>query len=182
MKIFIHVSENGEISGWSSTRNIDSEIEFDIAEDHEFLTTSPRKYLLINGELVKNEQGILDRAIKLKDIELNESCKQSILSGFDHTLNGIKYHFSFDTEAQLNFQGSKSLLDSGIIQSINWTVTRDGVYERIPVTKEIMDELTFVILMHKDSNVKRYRDKLLPLVMQATTEEEINSINWNTEV
>lgn len=181
MKIYIELK--GEIiEGWATTRGKETDMEVEIAEDHPLLYSHPREFIYRDGEFIDNNLGILEEAKKSKDVELNEACRQAILCGFDHVIDGKTYHFSFDTEAQLNFQGSKSLLDSGMVESIDWTAICEGVYVRIPVTKSIMDQLTIVILQHKDSNVKRYREKLLPLVYEATTIEKINSITWDTVV
>lgn len=126
----------------------------------------------------KKQEDILHVYKSNKDIELNVSCKESILSGFKHTIDGVEYHFSFDTEAQLNFQGARELLMNDEISEIMWTVRRDGEYTRIPINKSIMTELTVAILRHKESNIAKYRDFLMPLVQQATTVEEIDTIVW----
>ncbi|MNC82499.1 hypothetical protein D3C75_1360350 [compost metagenome] len=60
-----------------------------------------------------------------------------------------------------------------------WTVKKDGEYARIPITKDIMDELSIAILEHKSNNVSKYRDFLMVIVNSATTIEEINSITWD---
>lgn len=179
MKIYILIGEQNRVVGWSSTSGMPNEIEVDISEDHEFFHQPFSAFVYSSGSLVKDESYLLDLAKKRKDQELNEACNQAILAGFDHTINGVTYHFSFDIEAQLNFQGAERVLSSGLATSINWTVMRDGVYERIPITKELMDELTLKILEHKDGNISKYRDILLPRVYAATTIEEVNSITWD---
>jgi hypothetical protein len=42
-----------------------------------------------------------------------------------------------------------------------------------------MDTLTLTILQHKDSNVSKYRDVLLPQVNSASTVDEVNAIIWS---
>jgi hypothetical protein len=113
-----------------------------------------------------------------KLIELNQSCNDSILSGFDYTINGVQYHFGFDMESQFNFQGAITLLDKGIVQEIEWTVTNNGSYERIIIDKSTMNGLMLKILQHKDSNIKRFRNQLMPLVEAAQSEEQLDSIVW----
>lgn len=110
--------------------------------------------------------------------ELNNACNNAILGGFNHTINSIDYHFSFDLEAQFNFQGVSTLLDKGLIQEQEWTVTNNGVYERIMINKSLMDELSLVILQHKDSNIKHLRNELMPLVEQAQVVEDLDKIVW----
>lgn len=144
------------------------------------LFENPDNFLYEDGVLKKDDSRLLEKAKFSKDQELNQACNDAILSGFDHIIGGSSYHFSFDTEAQLNFQGIRPLLSEGIIPKVDWTVTKDGEYYRIPVDKKLMDELTIAILMHKDGNVRKYRNQLLPKVNEATTVEEVNSINWNS--
>lgn len=131
----------------------------------------------VEGE---NSEEVLEVYKQGKDMELNEACKESILKGFTHEVNGIEYHFSFDSEAQFNFQGAERLFSTGQIDEIRWTVKNmeTGEYERILITKEVMEELVMKILQHKDSNISKYRDFLLPIVKSAETIEEIETIKW----
>jgi hypothetical protein len=122
---------------------------------------------------------ILQDAKRRKDSELNSMCQQTIMAGFDHTIEGVVYHFSLDIEAQLNFHGTERLFEKGEIQSIGWTVQRDGNYERIAIDKPLMDELSGIILLHKDANISKYRDVLMKLVEAATTVEEVEAIHWD---
>ena len=123
----------------------------------------------------------LDKAKEDKSKELNTACQEAILSGFYHVIDGEKYHFSFDIEAQLNFQGAERLFSMGAIDEVKWTVHReDGRYERITINKEIMNELSLVILKHKNDNISKYRDVLLPMVEKAETVEEVESITWDS--
>lgn len=124
--------------------------------------------------------GILDEEKRQKDQELNEATNAAIAAGFDHTINGVTYHFSFDTEAQLNYQGAERLLSKGTLTSIDFTVFRDGTYERIPITAEEMEKISIAILMHKNRNIVKYRELLLPLVYEAKTVEEVRAITWDS--
>lgn len=180
MKIYIQIDEQNRVIGWSSTSGMEGEIEVEIPEDHEFFISPFSVFVYSNGSLVKDDTYLLEMAKRRKDAELNDACNQAILAGFDHTINGVTYHFSFDLEAQLNFIGAERLLSKGLVTSINWTVQRDGQYERIPITKEILDELSVTILQHKNSNISKYRDVLLPRVYSATTIEEVESITWDS--
>jgi hypothetical protein len=123
---------------------------------------------------------ILNHVKSRKDEELNKDCKESILKGFTHTIEGVEYFFSFDPEAQSNFQGVERLFDKGLVTEVTWTVRKSEEYKRIIITKEVMDELTIKILQHKNGNISKYRDYLLPLVHQATTVEEVEGISWDS--
>jgi hypothetical protein len=185
MKIYIDVDDKGVLhGGWGTTPLSDKSIEVEIDENHPLLESSPRNFLYIDGQIIHSEVLTLNKAKAKKDAELNEMCKQEILSGFIHKIDGIDYWFSFDYEAQSNFQGSRPILKEGIVPAINWTVRlggKDGEYTRIPVDEKIMDELTVAILVHKDSNISRYRDELLPLAMKAETVEDVEKITWDYE-
>lgn len=131
---------------------------------------------------VENEKLVevvnLDYYKTIKDKELNDACNKSIQSGFDHEINGMTYHFSFDTEAQLNYQGADRLLSSGMVETIDFTVFVDGGYERISVNNQEMQGITLAVLKHKASNISKYRDTLMPIVKNATTKEEILAVKW----
>ena len=120
----------------------------------------------------------LDELKKQKEKELSEKCQEEILNGFKHTFNGIEYHFSFDFEAQLNFQGAERILKAGVIPSLKWTVRNGDIYERIDIDETMMDELAIAILQHKNLNISRFRDELYPLVLAATSKTELDSIVW----
>lgn len=179
MRIYIDVDENKRIDGWSSTPLSENSIEIEVEENHPVLM-SYGKYYYIDGELVENLSGLLEDMKVKKDSELNTACRNAILDGFIHRVNGVDYHFSFDTEAQLNFQGAERLLNGGMTQEILWTVRKDGEYTRIPIDGKIINELVVAILKHKNDNVSKYRDILMPLVESATTIEEVNSISWDS--
>lgn len=164
---FLDLQEGESVKEFTGTDLINEDDVFNHIHDYKINET---------GEVIKFEN--LEYHRKLKDEELNAACAKSILSGFDQEINGVVYHFSFDTEAQLNFQGSERLLSSGMIESIDFTVFRDGKYERIAIDKDAMNILTMAILRHKADNIAKYRDVLMPKVEAASTKEEIESIKW----
>lgn len=180
MNIYIQIDEQNRVIGWSSTNGIEGGIEIEIPEDHEFFISPFYLFIYSNGTLIKDESYLLELAKKRKEKELDEACNEAILAGFEYTINGVTYHFSFDYEAQLNFQGAERLLSKGLVESVMWTVHRDGQYERIPITKEIMDELILKIYQHKNDNISKFRDVLLPRVYAATTIEEVEAITWDS--
>jgi len=181
MKIYILIDSNNRITTCgttpiSSNGVVGMEVE---VEDVKEILEDMHSFIYKDGCVIRNEEIYLKNMKEQKDLELNESCAKHISSGFYHTISGINYKFSFDVEAQLNFQGARDLLNSGILPAISWTVKKDGVYERIIIDKQIMNELTMIMLQHKDSNIRKYREQLLPMVEKATTKEEIESIEWN---
>lgn len=178
-KIYILI-ENDCLIGWSDTRGMDAEIEVEVEDNHPIFNSNPRLFVYKNGQLIKSDEIKLQRVKNKKDEELNNACNQSILDGFDYMVNDTTYHFSFDTEAQFNFQGIQMLFLSNTIESILWTVTNveTNEYERITIDRDLMTELTMAILIHKDSNISRYRDDLSVRLKNATSIKEVESINW----
>jgi len=176
IKIYMDVDEKNRINGWGSTPSENS-VEIEVESDHPVLMAFGR-YSYIDGEIVEDPSRLLEEMKAEKDLELSNACKDAILRGFKYEINGVDYHFSFDTEAQLNFQGAERLLKEGLVEEILWTVRKDGEYIRIAIDSKIMNELAIAILNHKNNNISKYRDFLMPLVNGAETEEEINSITW----
>lgn len=127
----------------------------------------------------KDASFILTTFKEMKKRELDQKCKEFIIQGFNHEINGILYHFSYDAEAQINFNDGSQVLNQGIITELMWTVYNpEGQYERIPINKELMNEITNTIILHKQGMISKYRDELLPQVEVATTLEEIENIVW----
>jgi hypothetical protein len=126
---------------------------------------------------------LLEMAKESKRSELDEACNEAILGGFEHEINGTMYHFSYDTEAQMNFNDGAQVLNQGLVAELLWTVYNpSGAYERIVINKELMNEITNTIILHKQGMISKYRDELLPLVEAATTIEEIEAIKWDMVV
>lgn len=174
--IYININNDNLVTAVGTSRIGENPIKVEV--DSLDILDNPNGYRYIDGNLFRDESLLLEIAKQDKDAELNRACMNAILGGFEHTINGIKYWFSFDDQAQFNFQGALHVLGSGITNQIMWTVKQDGKYTRIPITKQIMDELAMAILMHKESKVGKYRDFLMPLVEDATTIEELNIIKW----
>ncbi|QPK89715.1 hypothetical protein IEN91_04500 [Bacillus velezensis] len=180
MEIFISVNKDtNEINGWGSSLEGEDVFKIDLELGHDFFQ-SPMSYKFVNNELVKDSEGLLESAKTAKDEELNLACEESILQGFDFEVNGVMYHFSFDMEAQLNFQGAERAFVNGLTESIMWTVTNieTGQKERILITQELMTALSLEILSHKNRNISRYRDELGKQLEAATTVEEVKAIHW----
>ncbi|WP_101844208.1 hypothetical protein [Halobacillus sp. Marseille-P3879] len=176
-KIYIEVLEDGRVDGWGTSPSSNNSIEIEVEENHGVLS-SPFAYKYENRKLFKDTGGVLKDAKEKKIIELDKACESAILAGFFHVIDGVEYHFSYDLEAQVNFGDLKEVLKEGIVDEVMWTVRKDGEYTRIPVTSEIMSELTVAILMHKQNNISKFRDFLEPQVKDAKTIEEVKEITW----
>ncbi|EIT85899.1 hypothetical protein A374_08689 [Fictibacillus macauensis ZFHKF-1] len=184
--IHLWVRENGRIGGWSSTPQ-ETTIPYDMPADDLFLRTDPYNYKMEDGKLVFDYEFYLQNEKEAKDREINDACNAEITAGFNHTINGVEYHFAFDMDAQFNFQAAERLLSKGLKKSIMWTVQIVssgtgalglGNYTRIPITLSIMDDLLVVIADHKEEKIAKYRDVLYPILQAATTVEEVRAITW----
>jgi hypothetical protein len=182
MEIFVLISADGYVEGWSSTPSgADHEVQITVEKDHNFFSTPFMYYKLVDGELTYSDSRELQDAKQVKDTELNAACQEAILAGFTHVINDKTYWFSYDFEAQGNFRDAKEMLSDEVVSEIPWTVReggKDGPYTRIPVDLTIIRELSLVIMNHKMEKIAKYRDFLLPIVEDATTVEEVFSVKW----
>lgn len=159
----------------------EDEIPFDCTDKE--LPQPNWKPIFQNGDWVETitDEELLDPLKKQKDDELNEACKQAILAGFEHVINGQTYWFSYDMEAQGNFRDGRDILKDGIKTEVPWTVRIggvDGEYARIPINLAVMNELTLIIMDHKLEKISKYRDELMPLVDAAERPEDLLAVNW----
>lgn len=179
MKLYVQYKEDNTLYTVSTSRIEENEngkvAEVDV-DNYIDLFSHMNDYKFGNGKLIRIEN--LDYYKKLKNEELNEACKKAISDGFEYEIENEVYHFSLDIEAQLNFQGAIKLFDDGLIENMMWTVQKNGEYKRISISKKIMDELIVAIMDHKEKNISKYRDKLMPIVNNAKSIEEINAITW----
>lgn len=180
MDLYISINEDNRVIAVGSTP-VGTNPIFVEQVDEDFLL-NPSAFFYEDGKLVKNEEHLLIQAKQAKDQEFNSLCNQRIIAGFDYEIGGITYHFSYDSEAQGNFQGAVTIFEKGLAQEINWTVQEDGVYKRIPITPELLDKLLLAILIHKDSNITYYREVLMPQVNSAQSLEEVEAVTWKQEI
>lgn len=175
------IDGTNKVDGVGTSPLSPSSIETIVDDSHSIFADNPRLYVYEGGSLYKSDELIVSKAKEKKGAELNDACRNAILEGFPHPVNDIIYWFSYDMEAQGNFRDIKEAFKDGIISEIGWTVReggKGGSYTRITMTPELLDELSLVILKHKDDNISKYRDTLMPMVEGATTAEEVYSIIW----
>lgn len=112
--------------------------------------------------------------------QLNEQCNKAIISGFTYEIDNITYLFSSSLEAQLNFTGTNVMFSDGTITEVYWSATNieTGIVERVKLDKVIFDIIKITMFSHVNSQIDRFRKILQPLVLNATTIEEINSVVW----
>ncbi|MCD4839758.1 DUF4376 domain-containing protein [Neobacillus sedimentimangrovi] len=178
--IYLSVNEEGLIQGWGTTRSLESDIKVVVNEDHPFLYNPFDTYRLIEGEIVRDTAITLQKAKKFKIQEMSNRCNAEILGYFKAIVNGVEYEFSFDQEAQTNFIGTLSLFNNGMIEEAEWTAWKNGEVNRLTLTKQQFMQVVKAAFDHKDSNVKRFRNELQPMIEQATTIEEVEAIDWDS--
>lgn len=136
-----------------------------------------------DGVLFKDEEGfrleVLQNAKTSKISEIDKKCNEAILKGFCHEINGEKIWFSYDMEAQMNFERLRKDFESGVITEQMWTAKNEaGDYIRVSISKELMTELSITTNKHVDKKVGKFRDYYMSLIMEAQTLEEVNAIQW----
>lgn len=125
----------------------------------------------------------INLAKQAKKEELSLSCQEHILSGFNYKVNNVEYHFSYDREAQNNYQERWQLFQNNMIESIVVTGhTLNGEDVRLPMNKEQFDKLYLSSVMHKENCIKKLRDDLLPLLNSSNGMKDVESISWDMEV
>ena len=117
-----------------------------------------------------------------KDKELNKFCEKSILDGFNHTIDGMRYHFSYDREAQVNLQETYQLFQNNALETVMWTAHVHGGKVRIPLNKNMFYELYYTSVKHKLNTISYYRDILAPQIARAKTAEELEKIQWDRSI
>lgn len=126
---------------------------------------------------------ILNNRKDQKKTELNYYCKEAILNGFSYESNNDIYHFSYDLEAQKNISDRWNLFQNDMIDSIRVTAhDKDGSDVRLDFDKVEFNGLYLTSVKHKENCISKYRDDLLPLIEQAMTIEQLESITWDTVV
>ncbi|MED1201936.1 hypothetical protein [Heyndrickxia acidicola] len=115
-----------------------------------------------------------------KMVQLDEACNNTIVAGFDATVNGTSYKFSCSLAAQANFQGTDTLFKDGAITQAEWTVinTNTGKTERINIDQTTFNTLKLQVFQHINSNISKLRNTLQPQVEEATTNADVDKINW----
>lgn len=127
----------------------------------------------------------LDELKELKEKQLNYLCSQSILGYFEYSpinQSGEKkeFLFSYDREAQGNFTDSLLAVTAGALTEIPWTAHVPDTMEvvRVTLTAQDFQQLVGVIMRHKNGNISKFRDELMPQLLAAETKEQVDAVVW----
>lgn len=180
MDIHLLVDPTGSIKGWSedviTADGLDT-VKITVDRTHNFLQDSTG-YTLVGGQLAYDDSLVLAQAKLMKIEYLRAICQREIERGFKYSYNQVLYHFSLDSEAQFNFSSAYQLFMDDLITEITWTITVDGVYGRLVVDKQMMKDISLLILQHKTYNIGKLRDVLAIQVTNATSLSELEAITW----
>ena len=141
------IDQDGHIQGWGEakygvvTENPDDSYLIELPDNHEFFNGGMGKFRLINGQLVKDDSLALKQAKERKIQELSKSCTENILKGFYCTLNNVKYHFSYDNEAQVNLMERWRLFQNDMIKDMKITAHQNEKDVRISVDKKSYEQI-----------------------------------------
>lgn len=121
----------------------------------------------------------LEQKREQKMVELNAACEKAIYGRFPFVIGTKTYFFSNDREAQTNFDKAAFAFDRKLLEVLPWTAydPSDKVV-RLDITKELFDRLFMTHLMYIQDNISKFRDTLVPKVMDARTEADLESIKW----
>lgn len=183
MTIYVELDINNVVLGWSSSYS-EGLTEVEIPDDHPIIILNDffGNYTYKDGKLVKDNSLELNNLKEYVKNDLEMSCYESILSGFDYKLNSEEiYHVSYSKNKQQYFEEIKSLFERKIVTRINWEFTTD---DGATITKEL-DEIEFLTLytfasLVKTAKMTKLKEKLYPLVDKQTSKEDLLSITWDS--
>lgn len=178
MKVYIQVDEDNKIVSYNLMYNpMSDDIEIDVDEVKNLLGS-----YYIEGEVIQDNEGTLKRVKINKQDEIDKACNEAILAGFFHEIGGEKYRFSYDLEAQMNFERLSKMFEQGIIDEQMKTARNEsGEHVRVSINKEIMREIYIISQKHVNDKVAKFRDYYVPMINEAKTIEEVQSIQWEHE-
>ncbi|MCS0827459.1 DUF4376 domain-containing protein [Cytobacillus firmus] len=176
MKIYIETGEGGKVGGWADSPFSPSCFEVEVEEGHEFFD-NPFAYSYIEEVLVKDSERVVIEAKIQKFRELSTVCQADILGYFEATVNSVAYLFSFDTEAQGNFNGTLTFFSEGLIDSVEWTAYLNGQRTSVTLNKEQFFSVAKTAFATKNFKISKLREKHTQLEA-CTSLEEIEAVKW----
>lgn len=183
MTIYVELDTNNVVLGWSSSYS-KGLTEVEIPDDHPIIVLNDffGNYIYKDGKLIKDTSLELTNLKEYVKNDLEMSCYESIISGFDYELNSEEtYHVSYSKNKQQYFEETKSLFERKIITHIKWEfINADGE----AILKEL-DEIGFLTLytfasLVKTTKMSKLKEKLYPLVDSQTDKDELLKITWDS--
>ena len=131
----------------------------------------------------EEEEERLNQFKEQKIKQIDQETSDTILSGFDYTINNTKYHFSFDIFDQQNFADTVNMCQlalsgtEGLPTSVTWnSYLEDGTLVQQEFDAESFLKLyTSGAMVHKASKMQIGGQRKLK-VAEAQSEEELDKI------
>lgn len=129
----------------------------------------------------KSSDEFLDDLKESKKSELRDECHNAIIGSFESYLDGKKYEFTYDLEAQTNMQETYNMFQNNVIDEIKWTTSIDGKKKRVNFSKRDFEKVYYDGVKHKQTQISKLKDVLEPMVDSAESESELDEITWDKE-
>lgn len=131
----------------------------------------------------EEEKERLNQFKKQKLEQIDQETSNAILSGFDYTINDIKYHFSYDSFDQQNFADTANMCQlvlsgtEGLPASVTWNsyLENGTLVQQVLNAQEFLKLYTSGAMVHKATQMA-IGGQRKAAVQSATTKEELDSI------
>lgn len=164
------------------------EVQKDVVATEEFppikdVKQTTYRPLYTSIENPKYPSSTLDELKQNKVNRIDEETSKAILSGFDYTINDVKYHFSYDSFDQQNFADTANMCQLAVsgAKGLPTSVTWNSYLENGTLVQQVFNANEFLDLYVKGAMVHKATQMAIggqrkAAVQSATTEEELDSI------
>lgn len=131
----------------------------------------------------EEEEERLNQLKEQKIKQIDKETSDSILSGFDYTINDIKYHFSYDSFDQQNFADTANMCQLALsgVEGLPTTVTWNSYLEDGTLVQQEFDANSFLKLYTSGAMVHKATQMTIggqrkSQVAEAQSKEELDKI------
>ena len=131
----------------------------------------------------EEEEERLNQLKEQKILQIDKETSDSILSGFDYTINNTKYHFSYDSFDQQNFADTANMCQLALsgVEGLPATVTWNSYLEDGTLVQQEFDANSFLKLYTSGAMVHKATQMTIggqrkAAVQLASTKEELDNI------
>lgn len=131
----------------------------------------------------EEEEERLNRFKEQKLKQIDQETSNTILSGFDYTIDNVKYHFSYDSFDQQNFADTANMCQLALsgVEGLPTSVTWNSYLEDGTLVQQKFDANSFLKLYTSGAMVHKATQMTIggqrkAAVQSATTKEEIEAI------
>ena len=164
------------------------EVQKDVLSTEEFppikdVKQTTYRPLFTNIENPEYPSSTLDELKQNKVTRIDEETSNAILSGFDYTINNIKYHFSYDSFDQQNFVDTASMCQLALsgVKGLPTSVTWNSYLEDGTLVQQKFDANSFLELYTSGAIAHKATQMAIggqrkAAVQLAKTKEELDNI------